>query len=149
MKDLGISRSQINRKINTSKTIIRSLDCKGQYLAHITYIQKRAFQSGVALINNHIFSTENDIIPAMLKCIRESKWGRTRESLERMFRCSDLGKSFKKLEQIEDIVTIKLGKKFLYLWKDKKEEQLKNYYHKKGIQLREKEKQYIKSHSLE
>lgn len=143
VQQLSLSRSQANRIIKNSDKIRRSLNSRGSYLAHVVTVRAKAFQSGIAFINGCVFSTEYDIVSAMVKCVRESRWGRTRESFENMFRCKDMGKSFKQLEKREDVVVIKLGKKYLYLSKERKEEQISNYYHKKGRLLREKDKEVI------
>lgn len=143
VKHLRLSRSQLNRKIKEGNSVRRSLDERGKYVADLPTIVERAFRSGIAIIEGHVFSTEKDIMSAMVKCIKKSKCGRTRESFERMFRCHDLGKSFRKLEKRENITIIKLERKILYLYKKKKEEQIKNYYQKKGILLREQDKENI------
>lgn len=139
----AISRSQINRQLKANDEVRRSLDAKGEFIAHIEVIKQRAFQNGIAFIEGHVFSINKDIVSAMVKCIHESKCGRTRQSFEDMFRCNDLGKSFKNLEKSEDIVIIKLGRKILYISKERKEIQIRAYYRKKGKLLREKEKETI------
>lgn len=143
VKILNKSIAQVNRILSGNKDVRRSLDAKGKYIAHIDVVKEKAFQSGIAIIEGHAFSTEPDKISAMAKCINESKWGRSRNSLEDMLRSKDLGKSFKKLEDREDIIKAKLGRKILYLSKENKEEQIQNYYRKKGHLLREKEKEAI------
>lgn len=138
-----LSKSQINRLLAKDNSVRRSIDTKGKYIAHIDVIRQRAFQSGIAFIEGHVFSTEPDMISAMVKCVLESKWGRTRKSFENMFRCSDLTKSFRILEERKEILVIKRSREFLYISKENKEEQIKNYYRKKGVVLREKEKEII------
>lgn len=139
----GLSKSQINRLLAKDNNVRRSIDAKGKFIAHVDVIKQRAFQSGIVFIDGHVFSTEADIISAMAKCIHKSKQGRTRQSFENMFRCRDLSKSFKKLEKRDDIVVIKLKHRYLYISKERKEEQIKYYLRKKGMILREKEKETI------
>lgn len=143
MERCGLSKSQINRKIQQSKNLRRSLDAKGQYLAHISTIKEKCNKEGIAFIGGHVFSSEVDIISAMLKSIRESSWGRKRQSFLTMFRYQDLGKSFRKLEVHKDTLVIKLGKQYLYVHKDKKAEQIQNYLKRKGRKLISKDEEII------
>ncbi len=139
----GLSGSQVNRILAKSPHVRRSLDSRGQYIAPLEVVEARATKAGVAFIEEHAFSTEPNMVSALLKAIRESKSGRYRKSLEQMFRCINLSKSFKKLEACEDIIRVHRGNDYCYLDKDRADEQCTAYFRRRGHTLTRKDRECI------
>ena len=139
----GLSRSQVNRILAKSPHVRRSLDSRGRYVASLRVVESRAKKAGIAFMKGHVFSTEPNLVSAMVKAIKESKEGRYRKSLERMFRSVNLSKSFKKLERREDIVCVLRGNDYCYLDKNRAEEQCAAYFRRRGHTLTRKDRECI------